>query len=536
MNRETTEAATTVPPVPASDSILGAVAAPSGTWPSRHRYALLATAVVVLTAIQTLNGQWSSDMWEHVAVVRELIARPGDPMHPLVLSDAAHPGFSPYTVALGVLGDLTGAGAIAVLSVAAVVNVVLLLLAFRLLVVEVTDNRRAPFWALLFVLVLWGFTPYRYSGFFGLNSIGFVAPFPSTLATAVAFGTLVVACRFARSRQLTLLVPIALGTAFVILVHPLSAPWMLVALLAVAIARLPRPPVVGVVGSRDGRDARAVPPVALLLDRRPPQRVIQPRSVEPEHVHRRAPAPVPRPARPGGDLAPVAGRPSRPPRPVPGRRGGPVARGSDHRQHELRSGAPLRRRRPRHRARPTGWRGSSPRVAGGRRRGPSGSAPVPWPPSCSSASSPPGPGGCGWSPSHSSRPLSATPTSSVRPDEQLAFLTDEVGPTDVVVAARDGDNRVIPALAGRTLALAVPRPFVADADERVEAQHDYLEAATPIARRRQIEDRYDVRFALLQARDERDRALLAVLVDEGATVVYEDDEYVLVSLAGLPDA
>jgi hypothetical protein len=173
-----------VPPVPASDAILGAVPAPSGSWPARHRYGLLAAVVVLLTTIQTLNGQWSTDMWEHVAVVRELIARPFDPGHPLVLSDAAHPGFSPYTVVLGILGDLTGAGAIAVLSVAAVVNVVLLVLAFRLLVVEVTRNERAPFWALVFVLLLWGVTPYRYSGFFGLNSIGFVAPYPSTFATA----------------------------------------------------------------------------------------------------------------------------------------------------------------------------------------------------------------------------------------------------------------------------------------------------------------------------------------------------------------
>ena len=44
-----------------------------------------------------------------------------------------------------------------------------------------------------------GFSPYRYSGFFGLNSIGFVAPFPSTFATAVAFGTLVAALRYART-------------------------------------------------------------------------------------------------------------------------------------------------------------------------------------------------------------------------------------------------------------------------------------------------------------------------------------------------
>ena len=82
----------TVPPVQATDEILGAVAAPSGGWPPRHRYALLALVVLVLTGIQTLNGQWSTDMWEHVAVVRELIAHPFDPSHPLVLLRRHPPG------------------------------------------------------------------------------------------------------------------------------------------------------------------------------------------------------------------------------------------------------------------------------------------------------------------------------------------------------------------------------------------------------------------------------------------------------------
>ncbi|MEQ1787762.1 MAG: hypothetical protein ABL966_11965, partial [Acidimicrobiales bacterium] len=151
----------------AADDPIAPVDAPGGGWAVRHRYGLLATAVTVLVGVQTLNGQWSSDMWEHVAVVRELIAHPFDPSHPQVLADAPHPGFSPYTVVLGLLGSAFGADAITMLSLAAVANVVLLLVALRALVLEVTANARAPFWALIFVLALWGFSPYRYSGFFG---------------------------------------------------------------------------------------------------------------------------------------------------------------------------------------------------------------------------------------------------------------------------------------------------------------------------------------------------------------------------------
>jgi alpha-1,6-mannosyltransferase len=111
-----------------------------------------------------------------LAVVREVIANPLDPAHPQVLSAATHPGYSPYTVAIGVVARWSGANALAALAVAAVVNVALTLAALHLFVIRVTDNRRAPFWMLPFALTLWGFAPYRYSGFLGLNSIGFVAP------------------------------------------------------------------------------------------------------------------------------------------------------------------------------------------------------------------------------------------------------------------------------------------------------------------------------------------------------------------------
>ena len=112
----------------------------SGSPLVRHRYAVLAVLVTVLTTVQTVNGQWSSDMWEHVAVVRELIARPFDPSHPQVLSDATHPGFSPYTVTLGLLGHAFDIDAVTLLSLAAVLNVVLVLVTLRLLVLEATAN------------------------------------------------------------------------------------------------------------------------------------------------------------------------------------------------------------------------------------------------------------------------------------------------------------------------------------------------------------------------------------------------------------
>jgi hypothetical protein len=76
---------------------------------------------------------------------------------------------------------------------------------------------------------------------------------------------------------------------------------------------------------------------------------------------------------------------------------------------------------------------------------------------------------------------------------------------------------------------------VPDADERFAAQQEYLDPTTAPSRRREIEARYDVDFALLRPRDEREQALLAILVDEGATVIHEDARYALVALAGVAD-
>ena len=61
-----------------------------------------------------------------------------------------------------------------------------------------------------------------------------------------------------------------------------------------------------------------------------------------------------------------------------------------------------------------------------------------------------------------------------RPDEEYAFLEDVVGSDEVVVGSRRADDRTIPALAGRVLTLAAPRPFVADEEERLEQEKRVL--------------------------------------------------------------
>lgn len=189
----------------------------------RHRYVLLSSVLLALMTSQTLNQQWSGDFWEHSAVVRALAADLLHPDHPLMLVDAPHPYFSPYTLAVGALARLLHIGPISALSIAAVVNLVLFLVAFWLFVGRLVASRVAPFYALVFVLLLWGVRPWRWSGFLNLNSLGFGLPYPSMFATGVTLLSLWALLVYLDDRQPIWLLGPAVGGAVVLLTHPITA-------------------------------------------------------------------------------------------------------------------------------------------------------------------------------------------------------------------------------------------------------------------------------------------------------------------------
>ena len=100
----------------------------------------------------------------------------------------------------------------------------LVLVAFRSFVIELTDNRRAPFYALLAAVLLWGPRAWRWSGVIHLDSIGYVAPYPSMFALAVFLFVLTVASRLAwfgvQRADWWRLVGLGVGVCLVGLCHP----------------------------------------------------------------------------------------------------------------------------------------------------------------------------------------------------------------------------------------------------------------------------------------------------------------------------
>lgn len=200
-------------------------------------YVALATTVIALLTAQTFNEQWSSDHWVHQATLVAVAADPFDPEHPLVGGAVDSEYVTPFTVVLGLLTRLLDLDPVLSLQLAAVVNLVLLLIAFRLFVHDLVDDRRVAPWALVATLVCWGLRPWRWSGFLNLNSIGFGLHYPAVLATAGALYSGHLLLRWSEDRELWRLAALAPILALVVLIHPFTGMWSAAMLIALALAR-----------------------------------------------------------------------------------------------------------------------------------------------------------------------------------------------------------------------------------------------------------------------------------------------------------
>ena len=208
--------------------------------PARDRLRLLAVALGALTlcAIYAWRGYFSSDFWEHAAVVRELSTRPFSPTHPLLAVAAPHAYVSPYLVAVGLVARVTGASATSALAVAGLVNMVLLVLAIRRFLLRLPRGEAAAPYALLFIIFFWGKDVWMWSGFLHIGMLGYNAPYPSTLAAAAMFlclSVLVDALDGTRSRPF---VGMALLVTLCVLIHPPTALALFAGLAAVFLARV----------------------------------------------------------------------------------------------------------------------------------------------------------------------------------------------------------------------------------------------------------------------------------------------------------
>jgi hypothetical protein len=209
--------------------------------PARDRIRLLAVSLgaLALCAVYAWRGYFSSDFWEHAAVVRELSVRPFSPNHPLLAVDATHAYFSPYLLAVGLAARATGISAISALATAGLVNIVLLVLALRRLLVRLLPQGEAAApYALLFIFFLWGKDVWMWSGFLHIGMLGYDAAYPSTFAAAAMFLSLSLLLDALDRGHSVAFIGVAFLLALCVMTHPPTALVLLAGLAALFLARV----------------------------------------------------------------------------------------------------------------------------------------------------------------------------------------------------------------------------------------------------------------------------------------------------------
>lgn len=218
----------------------GVATPPPAASPARDWIRLVAVTLgaLALCALYAWRGDFSSDFWEHAAVVREMSVRPFSPRHPLLAVDATHAYFSPYLLAVALAVRATGLSAITALATAGLVNLVLLVLALRRLLVRLLPQGEAAApYALLFSFFLWGNHPWMWSGFLHIGMLPYNVAYPSTFAAAAMFLSLsLLLDAMDRDRSLPF-VGIASLLALCVVTHPPTALVLIVGLAALFLAR-----------------------------------------------------------------------------------------------------------------------------------------------------------------------------------------------------------------------------------------------------------------------------------------------------------
>ena len=191
--------------------------------------------VAVYALVVCLRLPWESDFALHLAVLGRLLADPLHPGDPVLAIGGTSAYYTPYTVALMLIGKATGASALPLYKLGGIVTTALLLTGLFRFVRSLSPARWAPPLALLGVLFWWGTTVIAWSGFLSLVSFADTIAYPSTFATALTLHL------WASLAAKPLRVRRAIGLGFLLgiiaVVHQFTAIGTLIGVLACLIAR-----------------------------------------------------------------------------------------------------------------------------------------------------------------------------------------------------------------------------------------------------------------------------------------------------------
>jgi hypothetical protein len=208
-------------------------------WVSRYRYLLLVLFLLLYVLAFSLQGIWVEDFWEHSAAVSEFMRDPLSPSHPQLNLAAPHTFLNPYTFFVALTALALGLNSITALSIFGVLNFCLFCWGLKVFIsslcADKADVQKVSFYALLFILFLWGGQPWPYSGFFNFQIFLFNLPYPSTFIGALSLLTLGLIGRIQTKLGLAHWLVLVLVTSLSLLTHPLTAQFLVIGLVAQAL-------------------------------------------------------------------------------------------------------------------------------------------------------------------------------------------------------------------------------------------------------------------------------------------------------------
>lgn len=200
----------------------------------RYSYTIAAILLALFESYRILQQQWSGDFWQHSAVVKELSENPAHPHNPVILSDAPHAFYSPYSLLVAVFSKLTGFDPILSLSCFGFLNMVFFLWSSWFFCRNVFKEHQQIVAALSLFLVLFfvGKEPLSWSGFYHFFFLQYALPYPSTFSMAVSFFVLGTLAGNQQRQRFWKRVQAALLTAIVFITHPTTGVFLSIAILS----------------------------------------------------------------------------------------------------------------------------------------------------------------------------------------------------------------------------------------------------------------------------------------------------------------
>jgi hypothetical protein len=215
----------------------------------RHRLLLLSLLILARYALEaTSGGRWAGDFWEHSAVVNEFMTRPFSPLHPQLSVQASHAFLNPYGFSVAMVALASKTDAINTLAAFGLLNFTILVIGLRQFVATVDETRAEgiTFYTLLLAIFLWGKEAWQFSGFYNIEILNDVLPYPSTLALGLTLTALAI---FSNNLTLDAAAPtffaikryflVSLIAAVVLLIHPLTALFLWIGLVCQLLAYQP---------------------------------------------------------------------------------------------------------------------------------------------------------------------------------------------------------------------------------------------------------------------------------------------------------